>query len=203
MIFKGTIFVLLLIFAFAVASSYYVNKEGFDDISEMKLNSLVKAMNTVSTASTASTAPTAPTAPTASDASDTSVTPSRTDIIPEISVSGSGYAAMTLQQRAELIKDIQKIVRNEILANRSTTPVSPSTSTTALTATTSTASTTNNSQTSNTNSTAQGSEYENSCYKDTEYRCPKNPDGSCPPMPDMSQYIKKDAIPCWNCSLDY
>jgi len=194
MIFKGTIFVLLLIFAFAVASSYYVNKEGFDDISEMKLNSLVKAMNTVSTAST----------PTASD---TSVTPSRTDIIPEISVSGSGYAAMTLQQRAELIKDIQKIVRNEILANRSTTPVSPSTTastaTTSTTPSTATTSTTNNSQTSNTNSTAQGSEYENSCYKDTEYRCPKNPDGSCPPMPDMSQYIKKDAIPCWNCSLDY
>ena len=195
MIFKGTIFVLLLIFAFAVASSYYVNKEGFDDISEMKLNSLVKAMNTVSTASTAPTA------------SDTSVTPSRTDIIPEISVSGSGYAAMTLQQRAELIKDIQKIVRNEILANRSTTPVSPSTTastaTTSTTPSTATTSTTNNSQTSNTNSTAQGSEYENSCYKDTEYRCPKNPDGSCPPMPDMSQYIKKDAIPCWNCSLDY
>ena len=24
---------------------------------------------------------------------------------------------------------------------------------------------------------------------------------SCPPMPDMSQYIRKDSIPCWGCNL--
>jgi hypothetical protein len=54
-----------------------------------------------------------------------------------------------------------------------------------------------------TTSSRQGKEYEESCHKDTEYRCPKNPDGSCPPVPDMSQYIKKDAIPCYGCSLDY
>lgn len=25
----------------------------------------------------------------------------------------------------------------------------------------------------------------------------------CPKMPDMSQYIRKDQIPCWNCNVDY
>ena len=94
---------------------------------------------------------------------------------------------MNLQERAELLKDIQKLVKNEVLANRSTHPIIGGE--------------TRKSQ--DTDSTAQGKEYEESCYKDTEYRCPKNPDGSCPPMPDMSQYIKKDEIPCWGCSLDY
>jgi len=26
---------------------------------------------------------------------------------------------------------------------------------------------------------------------------------ACPKMPDMSQYIKKDAIPCWGCTVNY
>lgn len=25
----------------------------------------------------------------------------------------------------------------------------------------------------------------------------------CPKMPDMSQYIRKDQIPCWNCNVEY
>jgi len=32
--------------------------------------------------------------------------------------------------------------------------------------------------------------------RSTENKCP-----SCPVCPDMSQYIKLDEIPCWNCSL--
>jgi len=32
-------------------------------------------------------------------------------------------------------------------------------------------------------------------YK-TQSKCPK-----CPQCPDMSQYIRLDEIPCWNCSL--
>jgi hypothetical protein len=87
----------------------------------------------------------------------------------------------------ELLKDIQKVVRNEILSNRSTMPILSG----------------ETRKSKDTDSTAQGQEYESSCHKDTDYRCPKNPDGSCPPVPDMSEYIKKDAIPCWNCALDY
>jgi hypothetical protein len=54
-----------------------------------------------------------------------------------------------------------------------------------------------------TDSTAQGKEYEESCYKDTDYRSTNDSDSTCPPVPNMSQYIKKDEIPCWGCSLDY
>ena len=114
-------------------------------------------------------------------------TPKRNDIVPQVAVSGTGYEAMTLQQRADLLRDVQKVVRNEILANRLTTPLNEK----------------EHKKGNNTDSTAQGKEYEQSCYKGTEYRCPKNPDGTCPPVPDMTQYIKKDAIPCYGCSLDY
>ena len=130
--------------------------------------------------------------------------PTRTEVVPEVSFSDSGYNAMALQQKSDLLKDIQKVVRNEVLANRSTTPMLY-----------------NNECGSEdgkngydndvpknecgkkptkdkvTAATSQGKEYENSCYKD------KKAGASCPPQPDMAQFIKKDAIPCWGCDLDY
>lgn len=39
-------------------------------------------------------------------------------------------------------------------------------------------------------------EREKDLKKATEKACPK-----CPVCPDMSQYIRLDEIPCWNCSL--
>jgi hypothetical protein len=45
----------------------------------------------------------------------------------------------------------------------------------------------------NTTATSQGKEYSSRCHKDK----------SCSQQPDMTQYIKKDSIPCWGCSLDY
>jgi hypothetical protein len=173
MIIKITLIGLVLILIAIIFYSYYVNKEGFDDISNIK--DITNAINTVT-----------PEFVNQDKQSNNSSTPTRNDVVPEISISGSGYDAMTLQQRAELLKDIQKVVRNEILANRSVSPVIA-----------------NNNTSTQTDSTAQGKEYENSCHKDTEYRCPKNPDGTCPPLPDMTEYIRKDSIPCWNCSLDY
>jgi hypothetical protein len=117
-------------------------------------------------------------------AADSSM-PVRNDVVPQVSISGSGYDAMTLQQKADMLKDIQKVVRNEVLASRSTTPILNGNGNG------------NGSCKGNgSDSTAQGQEYSDNCCKDTEYRCPKNPDGSCPPVPDMSQYIKKDQIPC-------
>lgn len=179
MIIKATLFTLVLILLLVVTGSYYVNKEGFEDISNgyyQKMSAdLGGAVNTISTEKIQSAS------------TENSTIPKRTDVVPEVSISGSGYDAMTLQQRADLLKDIQKVVRNEILSNRTTTPlpnIVPQ-------------------KPKQTDSIAQGQDYENSCYKDTEYRCPKNPDGTCPPMPDMTQYIKKDAIPCYGCSLDY
>lgn len=207
MIIKATLCTLLLILVVVIATSYYVNKEGFDDISNGYLssisNDLQSAMNTVSSdvgsaintvssdvggaiSTVSSDIMPDSTAPVPDSDTGSSV-PTRTDIVPEVSISGSGYNAMNLNERVELLKDIQKLVKNEVLANRSTKPIISGE--------------TRKSQ--DTDSTAQGREYEESCYKDTEYRCPKNPDGSCPPVPDMTQYIKKDEIPCWGCSLDY
>ena len=196
MIIKATLRTLLLILVVVIATSYYVNKEGFDDISNGYLssisNDLQSAMNTVSSdvggaiSTVSSDIMPDSTAP-VPDSSVGSSVPTRTDVVPEVSISGSGYNAMNLNERAELLKDIQKLVKNEVLANRSTKPIISGE--------------TRKSQ--DTDSTAQGKEYEESCYKETEYRCPKNPDGSCPPVPDMTQYIKKDEIPCYGCSLDY
>jgi hypothetical protein len=208
MIIKLTLIGLVLILFSVIAMSYYVNKEGFDDISNSYLSNLSQdfssAINTVSTDvssavgtatgtgnstqgvndSNPGTAPTSSTIP--KILPDSSTVPTRNDVVPEVSISGSGYDAMNLQQRAELLKDIQKVVRNEVLASRSTTPLLNG-----------------NKHKNSSDSTEQGQEYSDNCYKDTEYRCPKNPDGSCPPIPDMTQYIKKDEIPCWGCSLDY
>lgn len=190
MIIKATLITLVLVLLFVVAASYYVNKEGFDDISNGYYKKLSKdlgsAVNTI--APDVSTADDSATNDSTAMTADTSTTtPTRTDVVPEVSISGTGYDAMTLQQRADLLRDIQKVVRNEILANRLTTPLNEK----------------EKRRSDNTDSTAQGKEYEESCYKGTEYRCPKNPDGTCPPVPDMTQYIKKDAIPCYGCSLDY
>ena len=117
-------------------------------------------------------------------ASDSSI-PQRTDITPDISVSESTRKAKELNKRSGLLKDIQKVVRNELMVSRNTTPV------------------VSGQESAMTTSMTQGQEYENNCYKGTENRCPKNPDGTCPPIPDMSNYIKKDGIPCWGCNIDY
>jgi hypothetical protein len=209
MIIKATLITLILILIVVVAMSYHINKEGFDDITNSYYNKLSAdlggALNTVSTdlsnavnAGNGTADPSkqgvpnsgpgvAPPTNTPSSPPNGSSTPKRNDVVPEVSISGTGYDAMNLQQKAELLKDIQKVVRNEILATRSTNPIISG----------------ETRESNNTDATAQGQEYEDSCHKDTEYRCPKNPDGSCPPIPDMTKYIKKDEIPCWGCSLDY
>lgn len=273
MIIKATLGTLILILIVVIASSYYINKEGFDNITNTSMTgsntaATPKSSNTVATPSSSLSIPASPAvtgatkdllnpssvastaasveantpaspialivpAPTAiaslksalgatgasgatplgaiplgaigattsSDASPSGATPlgaspldalnstipKRTDVVPEVSVSKCGFDAMALQQRADLLKDIQSVVKNEILANRSVTPVTNS----------------DVKPTAKTASVSQGKEYENSCYKDTDYKSSKNSDDSCPQMPDMAQYIKKDAIPCWGCSVDY
>jgi hypothetical protein len=213
--------ILGLILVAVITRSYYVNKEGFDNVSNGYYSSLSKdlnaAVNTVSSdvspvikdvssntddidsslkdkkdskaSSLEVSSKTSSSEVTSKDATNTTK-PMRTDIVPQVTISPDGHDAAILQQKSELLKDIQKVVRNEILVNRNTTPIVCG------------------DECSNQNSTvtdaaAQGQEYENNCYKDKEYRCPKNPDGSCPPVPDMTQYVKKDSIPCWGCSLDY
>jgi hypothetical protein len=49
--------------------------------------------------------------------------PSRHDIVPENNLSPIGTAASTLGQQSGLIRDIHNIIRNELYAKRSTTPL--------------------------------------------------------------------------------
>ena len=120
--------------------------------------------------------------------------PQRNDVQPQVTLSDTSYDAMALKQKSDLLSSIQKMFRNELLANRST-------DSSVIDKTTSSSSTSS--------STQQGNEFNKASQKcddtsdEDSYRCPKNPDGSCPPVPDMTQYIKKDAIPCWGCSVDY
>jgi hypothetical protein len=218
MIIKAILIGLVVILIVVIAMSYHVNKEGFDDITAAASSASDGAASIIPASATqtvqpipatgtptvqpvpATGTPTTPGAPVipatgtptvqpipATGTPSAPATPARVDIVPEVTISGVGYDALTLQQRADLLRDIQKTVRNDILANRAMKPIISG----------------ETRQSKDTDATAQGQEYESSCHKDTEYRCPKNPDGSCPPLPDMSQYIKKDAIPCWGCSLDY
>jgi hypothetical protein len=140
---------------------------------------LTRASEAARTASTASTA----------------ANPQRNDVQSQVAMSNTSYDAMALKQKSDLLSSIQKMFRNELLANRSTDA-------SVIDKTTSTSSTSS--------STQQGNEFNKASQKcdgpssdEDSYRCPKNPDGSCPPVPDMTQYIKKDAIPCWGCSVDY
>lgn len=116
---------------------------------------------------------------------------------PQVNVSDDTYAAMLLKQKSEILQDLQKIVRNEILAQRSTNPVAPS-----------------GASSSDTHSTAQGKEYsrknckrddsadDSDCDHPNGYKPNKCDEPTCE-KPDMREYIRKDSIPCMNCNLDY
>lgn len=124
--------------------------------------------------------------PKSSDDPSSGSMPDRTDITPDNQISDTGSMAMALKYKSDLLKDLQKVVRNELIANRMTNRLEREDG---------------EDGNDDSDSMAQGREY--GCHQRDTYRCPKNPDGSCPPVPDMSDYIKKDGIPCFGCSLDY
>jgi hypothetical protein len=140
MIIKATLCTLILMLVLVISTSYYVNKEGFDDITNKAIlpgvptpvpaPSPVPASNAnkpilpgvpTPDSQPAPVKPILPGVPT--PAAGPSATPQRVDLVPEVSISGTGYDAMSLQERADLLRDIQKVVRNEILSNRYTTPM--------------------------------------------------------------------------------
>lgn len=116
--------------------------------------------------------------------------PDRMDITPDNQMSGACSMATALKYKSDLLKDLQKVVRNELLANRMTQRLEREDD-----------KDNKDDEDDNSDAMAQGREY--GCQRQDTYRCPKNPDGSCPPVPDMSDFIKKDSIPCFGCSLDY
>ena len=109
---------------------------------------------------------------------------------PTVTLSDTGYAATELHQKTGLLQDIQKIVHNELLASRSTEPVHGGKVSHSSSA-----------------SISQGNEYNKASMKKSDSSCEDDEQpyntmthNSCP---DMSQYIKKDSIPCAGCNLDY
>jgi hypothetical protein len=131
-----------------------------------------------------------PRRPSSDDPSSGSM-PDRTDITPDNKVSDMASMAMALKYKSDLLKDLQKVVRNELIANRMTKRLEKEDGEDGD----------GECEDHDSNAMAQGREY--GCHRQDTYRCPKNPDGSCPPVPDMSDFIKKDSIPCFGCSLDY
>ena len=167
MILKLSIVGLFIVLVVVLTITYYTQLEGF--------TSNKSAPNVIATPSAATN-------------------PQRNDVQPQVAMSNTSYDAMNLKQKSDLLTNIQKMFRNELLANRSTDASIKDTSP---------------SSSSHSSSTQQGNEFNKVSQKcddssdEDSYRCPKNPNGSCPPVPDMTQYIKKDAIPCWGCSVDY
>jgi len=105
------------------------------------------------------------------------MTPQRNDIQPQVAISATGYDAMGLQQKSDLLSSIQKMFRNELLASRSTdaSTIDPASASSSMT-----------------DSIQQGEEYNQ-----------MSQNANCSSGQDMSKYIKKDSIPCYGCALDY
>ena len=96
-----------------------------------------------------------------------------------LATSNMDALALDTQDRAKFLRDIQDIVRTELLATKQITTANsqPILSATATPT-----------------ATGQISEHQGrEAVTAREKACAK----------DMSQYIRKDSIPCWNCTLDY
>jgi hypothetical protein len=157
--------------------TYYKQRESFTDITNESINKATETVIPVMDIPQESVKPDTPSTSSIPITPDTPDTPNTSEIV----ISGQGFDAMSLQQKTDLLKDIQKLVRNEILAQRQIDQSSVNVPNSSV----------------QSESEQQGKEFNKS------KPCPANPDGSCPPIPDMSQYIRKDQIPCWNCTLDY
>lgn len=123
---------------------------------------------------------------------------------PIVSVSDTAYNAMSLKQKSDLIRQVQNMVRTELLAARQLHNLKEELHEEEEEYE-------EEREHHHRPSEDQGRDFYRRSEKSSEtcnggedeYRCPKNPDGSCPPVPDMTQYIRKDQIPCWGCSIDY
>ena len=175
MIIKLTLVGLIIVLVAVIALSYYNNKECFEDITNQ--------FNASCTDSCESGIQ-------SKDGSAILTMPDRTDITPDNQMSDMGSMTMALKYKSDLLKDLKKVVRNELIANRMTKRLKRDDSDNS-----------EDNSDANSDAMAQGREY--GCHRQDTYRCPKNPDGSCPPVPDMSDFIMKDSIPCFGCSLDY
>lgn len=136
-----------------------------------------------------------------------------TIVNPRVELSDTGYAAMKLNKHSNLLNDIQKIIHNEMLANRSldivvknaNNKLAPGASVGASALASSPALAKSIAQLPpKMQEKALAQMQNNSCNGSCGGSC-----NSCKSSqqsddePDMSKYIRKDQIPCWGCSLDY
>lgn len=136
-----------------------------------------------------------------SSASSSSSSPSSPSVV---SVSDIAYDAMTAKQKSDLIRDIQRTIRHELLSARQLEhPEYEQEQEQEERAGSASVHQGRDYTRRCENNNGEGGEGEGEGEGEEQYRCPKNPDGSCPPVPDMSKYIRKDQIPCWGCSVDY
>jgi len=116
-----------------------------------------------------------PRRPSSDDPSSGSM-PDRTDITPDNKVSDMASMAMALKYKSDLLKDLQKVVRNELIADRMTQRLDRD----------------DNDADDDTDAMAQGREY--GCHRKDTYHCSNSS--------DMSDCSKKDNTPCFGCSPD-
>ena len=150
--------------------------------------------------------------------------PSKPNVInPQVSLSDTGYAAMKLNKHSNLLNDVQKIIHNEMLANRSLDVIVKNANGRGVTG----ASVPAPSAGTSVKAAARRAETlgatpdvakaiaklppkiqakalseiknENSCNSCNSCNGSERSEND----PDMSKYIRKDQIPCWGCSLDY
>jgi hypothetical protein len=137
-------------------------------------------------------------------------------INPDVSLSDTGYQAMALHKQSNLLNDIQKIVHNEILANRMMDVSVKNAPDNSMGNRCNSDSSMGNSSMGNSSmgnssmgdSSMGDSSMGNSSMGDSSMgnRCNSDSSDSCDQERmhhDMSKYIKKDEIPCWGCSIDY
>jgi len=133
--------------------------------------------------------------------SGSGATPRRNDVRPQVTLSDTGYTAMELKQKSDFLKDIQKIVKNELLADRATQHVigmGPMGQNGMGPMGQNGMGPMGQNGMGHTASTMQGQEYGRHSQKSDD-QMPSSQQNCA----DMSDYIKKDSIPCWGCSLDY
>jgi hypothetical protein len=166
---------LLLVLVGTIVLSYHENKEYFENISKPPAKPLpsMTQNDAILPRDPLKKSIPQPTSFMASmPLSPSAAMPSRQEVMPQVSLSDTGYTAMDLQNKASLLKDIQQIVHQEILTSRTNAANHPM------------AMANRESCGTESNATHQGKEYKHQTQ-------------------DMSEYIKKNAIPCWGCSLDY
>lgn len=185
MIITFTLAGLVLLLVVILGASFYMNQEGFEQIEKEVEEKKEKEIVMEKEGFTGTTASTTTSTPATSAASTTSSSPSTPS---QVSLSNQSYDAMEKNQRAALLRDIQKVIRNELIANRSVEHVKGQNDTD------------HDEDCGESDATAQGKDYKKNSFK-KEDECSTG--GQCEPLNDMTKYIRKDQIPCWGCNIDY